>query len=445
MTKQFSSTTFLVIFLFCLMLGFFSCKEDNSTEPGDDITQVAGVVSNVNTGNGIVGAIIMNGQNILATTGQDGSYSFEYAAGSFNFTCKANGYKDETEDNVIVQDKQTTTVNFQLEPISVVEITDDITTNTTWENDSIYIIKNYSIDIDAILTIEAGTIIKLESGISIRVNGDYNGKILANGTDLDPIIFTSYRDDTHGGDTNGDGSLTTAAAGDWNYISISGTNNASMFDYCEFYYGGGADGYDYTLELDSETTTTVSNSIFSHNLGEEKGALNAYDAKAGTQITNNTFYDNIKPLCISGELDIDDSNVFHNPENAAEDNIKNGIFYDAPFGDIVGNRTWEETEVPFVIIDNTYDLEIETGTSLTLGDNVIVKFNTNRGIVYQGNNLINYDGSGVIFSSYKDDTRGGDTNGDGSITTPADNDWDGIENDNTSSYETWTNIYYDSH
>jgi hypothetical protein len=330
---------------------------------------------------------------------------------------------------------------------NIVEVTGNITTNTTWKNSNIYLIRAWDFYVEATLTIEPGTIVKFHPADGPYMVLGSGGKILANGTAAQPIIFTSYKDDAHGGDTNKDGSSTTPAAGDWMNIATNGKQD-SQFSYCRFYYGGGG-SYLSTLQL-YDSRATVMNCIFGHNRGGKSGdfyygALDASEARAGTVIEGNRFYGNIQPLSVGWKFSLDDSNIFQSEDGTLR-NSYNGIYYNSS-DNISGNLSWGETEVAFVIDDN--DLWINSGYKLTLGNNVVLKFTSGSYLILDdgASALVNFNGSGVYFTSYKDDTKKGDTNGDGAATSPADGDWGGIFDNSLSIpspyFFTWPNILYD--
>ena len=95
----------------------------------------------------------------------------------------------------------------------------------TWKNLSVpYIVD--TLHINASMTVQEGTVIKLNPGMKISIFD--NGELIINGTEANRVTITS--------------SKTTPAAGDWDQIEIFNTaSNASKLTYTDIMYGGGAD------------------------------------------------------------------------------------------------------------------------------------------------------------------------------------------------------------
>ena len=327
---------------------------------------------------------------------------------------------------------------------NVVIITNDITESTTWSGDSVYLIKAWDFYVENTLTIQAGTVVKFHptEGPSMALSG--SGTIIARATSSKPIVFTSYKDDSKGGDTNGDGDATSPAPKDWGNISTNGMNG-SIFEYCEFYYGGNS-SYSTTLAIEAGSIGTVENCTFAHNAGDDAsgwyGALDFSSAGKGSTLKSNIFYDNIRPLSIMADMNIPDDQVFHDPADQAVTNRYNGIFVETINETTEANVYWQETKVPFVIDDN--DWWINPGGSLRVGNNVVLKFKPGSELVLgEGTSaLINYNGTGVYFTSYKDDSKLGDTNADGSATSSEKGDWEGIYDNDAGLMLSWSNILF---
>jgi RHS repeat-associated protein len=96
-----------------------------------------------------------------------------------------------------------------------------ISTSQTWLSGRTYkVTGNLTVASGATLTILPGAVVKMGDNLSLTVNS--GGTLTAIGNRALPIIFTSHRDDAHGGDTNGDGNLTVPQAGNWHQIRAAG-------------------------------------------------------------------------------------------------------------------------------------------------------------------------------------------------------------------------------
>ncbi len=376
--------------------------------------------------------------------------SFFYLASSLTLlsvSCK----KESTDNNNNNNNGNTPCVR------TVVEINTDITTPTTWEDCHTYIISVNQISVTSNLTIQPGAIIKFKDVVSDNaIIVTNSGTINAIGTKLKPIVFTSFRDDANGGDNNGDGTNSFPARFDWGGIIINSNN--CVFKNCSFLYGGkgpGGGAGQPTLEF-SYYYGIIDSCLFAHCGGETTysgygvvDAVSCHDPRFS--ITNSTFYGCVKPLFINPFISIDNSNTFHNPANPSEKNELNGIFITSESNEATSNVSWLETEVPFVLTGSLY---VGDGHSLVLAPNVIIKVATlpspgyNKISIREGSSFIEgHDQGGVFFTSYLDDSKGGDTNGDGTASAPSQGDWYGIQDisatitTNNSCYA-WSNILY---
>ncbi len=123
----------------------------------------------------------------------------------------------------------------------VVEVTADVTVDTTWTKANVYVLKQLTYVNGATLTVEPGTHIMGDAASALIVSRD--AKLIAAGTAAEPIVFTSSLPVGQRGSPQGDwGGLVFLGRATIN--TLGGENNAEgLADEARNKYGGNDDAY----------------------------------------------------------------------------------------------------------------------------------------------------------------------------------------------------------
>ena len=299
------------------------------------------------------------------------------------------------------------------------------TLSDTWvivDNMPYVVLGNTTIAINSVITLPQNLTLKFDSSMYLDAKG---GLILL--SDLsNPIIFTSFKEDT-AGDTNGDRSNTQPAPGDWKTIYLE--NDSTIFASSSVRYA--VSGLTIYNASSDTYNPIINNNSFSFNLtgvyyrsctdGVNRGELidNSITNSAGFPIVlngtafpnyvNNTFSDNLNPgIALTGDW-------FTNGTWPDVVGDQNQVF---PYVVITEKKCDNQTDIGGLRITSGYEITATTGTVFKLDNSWIDVLGT---LTMQST----YDNP-IIFTSFKDDSFKGDTNGDGNDTQPVPGDWDAI-------------------
>ncbi len=271
-----------------------------------------------------------------------------------------------------------------------------------WNNtDIVYALTGFT-------TVGSGVTLQIDPGVMVKVNANrligVNGVLKVVGTPTNPVTITSMKDDTAGGDTNGDGTASAPEAGNWGHISFldSSVDSENIIQNARIRYGGyfhnyGNEYYDCwyceywgAVRFDS-ASPTIKNNVLNKNRGY---ALSA---------SVDSF-----PVVSSNQLELNDGNGLE---------IRGGTL--STVTPVVYH--WNNTGIVYALPGYT---TVGSGVTLQIDPGVIVKVNANRLIGVNGVlKVMGTPSNPVTITSLKDDAAGGDTNGDGSATAPAPGDW----------------------
>jgi hypothetical protein len=255
-----------------------------------------------------------------------------------------------------------------------------ITGAETWAAGPVHVVTcTVTIAPGATLTIGQGAIVKVAPFQLILVYGTLH----VAGAPANPATITSLRDDSIGGDTNGDGAATTPGPTDWNGIQFAAAtgNFDSVIDHAAIRYASNGAWF-------VRASPTISNSTFSGNTCPLQGDPASTPMLSGNVYSNNTF----NGYCIGD-------------------------------GEISGSVVWSNAGTTYVIRG---DIAVTATGRLTLVPGLVVKFVTTGLPVFGALYANGAQLQPVIFTTILDDSAGGDTNNNGSANGPVPSAWPGI-------------------
>ena len=302
--------------------------------------------------------------------------------------------------------------------------------NTTWTlANSPYII-NHTIQI-----IE-GVTLTIEPGVVVKHNDEeydnmflVQGTLLAQGTDEQPIIFTTLNDNvypTPGDDDDNGSELQHAGFQSWKSIVIAqSSGSSSIFTYCKFRYGGSSLHDAGSVVCQGSSPTIDHCHFYWSNIGLEV-------ASGSNPIVTNTLFESSQrePIRLSYDAATIDFST-----NTLSSTEYNGIQL---ISEEVGTGNYTLPALTFANIAYAAymvnaPLTIAMGDTLTIEPGVIIKYGNYYGTqadLMLVNGTVIAEGTSeqpIIFTSLRDDFYGGDTNNDGSSTTPVtSNSWKSV-------------------
>ena len=284
------------------------------------------------------------------------------------------------------------------------------------------------------LTLNKGVIFKGTEGISAC-------NLRFNGTTTEPVVITSYSDDSYGGDTNNDGP-SVGAMGDVLEVSYASAviNNAvirycynglhpnspnsvldvsgTLFEYCNYGINFNGDPY----RADPVATITGCNFRDNQDFG-------IYMNQVGSNISISacTFDHNGYPI----QIDLDSYPVLSNLTVNQNHTGYNGVLI---VGGYETSGTLTNPGCPYIC-----EAGWNPGTTLTIDEGTVIK-SANVLNVY-GLRTYGTSEQPVIFTSLWDDSYGGDTNVDGPSSGSI-GDWPGIAISSSLSYLRHLRVLY---
>lgn len=314
--------------------------------------------------------------------------------------------------------------------------------NVVWTSGTVYVLDHCAVVVSAgsSLTIPAGTVVKV-AGSHDRIVVD--GALAIDGTGAAPVVVTSLRDDSVAGDTNGDGTTTSPAPGDWGWIVFNPGSQGSL-RHADIAFGGvGFHGYTEwaMVKVYGPADVAVDQSTLRQSWNDGLFAGNASVSVTRSRIADHGAHGlNYQGLDPDADLVIRDNEFATakagtvaarigfgtNPAhvgvvgNLATGSGGNGIRIE---GRLDADLALEgDPGLPFLLPGG---LSVAPGAALDVAAGAVFKADgCGAKLVVEGTlTAAGTAGAPVVFTSIHDDTVAGDSNGNGGATLPGASDW----------------------
>jgi len=265
------------------------------------------------------------------------------------------------------------------------------------------------------LKLEPGVVLKLWYGQFLQVNGTLD----AQGTLANPIVVTSHRDDTALGDTFNDGDV-AAVPGEWFRVRFEGDSSQSVLDHVDFRYGGNyyspnhGSGFSPAVQI-ANAGPQIRNSRV---LDADAWGLAMYNF--ATPTLEQVHVERSRRSAFYMEVSVDATM----PGVTAADCAGNHV--EVPAGTLSGiERTWDAGGLPFQL---SGDVTVGADATLEVASGQVIKAYNRLSMLVDGT-LITHgtEAAPVVFTSWRDDSAGGDSNNNGDADLPAKGDWESLE------------------
>jgi parallel beta-helix repeat protein len=276
-------------------------------------------------------------------------------------------------------------------------------------------------------TIRPGVVIKLgryvsdPTGITIVIDG----ALIADGKPDSLIVFTSMADDAFGGDTMGDGAATSPAPSQWQALQFGSVSDdaATVVDHCRFRYGG--------LSSWGHLRFTNAGPTISNTYSTGSGSYGTLIEGASSPTFNDCFFDSGGNVPV--QMSLVSTPTFNNVQFLGNTYTALGVINESIAQDVLWpiRAVSGRNNMPYLL---QAQLTTGLGATVTMQPGVMVKstgsgsIRVQRAFIAEGRSQPE---SLIVFTSYRDDFYGGDTNNDGATTVPAASDWNYVWVDGT--------------